>query len=230
MRILLIAPDQPKIDSIPEIRTLTNIHRVQVLNGKVTFQHIYDAVSRSKFHVIHFATHGSSDGVSVSADEDGKSRTLRPEDILNIVTLSGAVLVFINACETSGLASFLVSRGVKYVIYANEKVLDEDAWTFPVTFYQMIETQLGHESGDIDVPNAYMRSDSGDGTYGINLSMHELVNMPKLTDILELRAQIDLLQRSVFKYQKAVKQTAFLYFATVLAFMLVLIIHFMGVY
>lgn len=199
LNILLIAPNQRNLNSIPEIRMLSSIHKVQVLSGNVTSQDVFQAARASHVDVIHFATHGGPDGVTLSSVEYSESgiankivNTLSPEDIVQIAKLSKAKLLFFNACNTGKLASYATRRGIEYAISANEEVTEEDAWKFPLTFYEFIGTQPEH-NGDINFALTFDRAEGGDGLYSFSINLTEYLARPSEIDIEKLNVRIDSL-------------------------------------
>lgn len=177
MRILLIAPDQPGLNAIPEIRTLSDMHQVSVLNGTVTVAHVYDAVRHGARDVIHFATHSTPDLIQLS---DG---ALAPEDVAQIARIAGAKLVFFNSCMSGRHAAYAVSHGVAYAIHANVDLIDAEAWRTPLAFYEALADQI--DNNTIDFAAAFAQADNGNGTYGLSIAVSNQINTDAL--LQELR-------------------------------------------
>lgn len=172
MRLLMIAPEQPGINSIPEIRLITRTHHVSLLNGPVSKKDVYEACRASDFQGIHIASHGTPDCIVLSGQE-----TLSNEDVAQLGRMCGAQFIFSNTCMSSHTASYLVGHGIQYVIYTNDNVKDAEAWKMPAAFYDVL--QNGHGK---DVIGAFRVADSGEGNYGLTVApalldeaMHALV-------------------------------------------------------
>ena len=178
MRILLVAPQFGDINSIPEIRSLTELHSVHVLSGKVTYSDLLEAASSSRRDIIHFATHSDSQRVQLSDAE------LTPEAVSQVARLCGARLVFFNSCESSRHAAMLVRNGVEFAIHTTYAIPDALAWQMPFTFYQHLHAQ--EKSGNtIDIPAAFLSADSGDGSYGLYRTIVSQAGMSEVVDELK---------------------------------------------
>lgn len=170
MRILLIAPNvQPAIDAVPEIRSITSLHQVTVIHETVTTRDIYQTAQRGNYDIIHFATHGG---------------TYKAEDILNVARVANAQLVFLNACNTGRIASYLVAHGIPYAISTNVELADMEAWKVPLSFYEFLARQE-HHSDVLNYPAAYSQADSGDGDYSLSVSVERISTMAKLSKRIE---------------------------------------------
>ena len=170
MRVLLIVPTvQPAIDTVPEIRTITALHQVTVINGSVTIRELYQVAQRGNYEIIHFGTHGS---------------TYTAEDILSIARVGGAHLVFLNACHTGRIASYLVAHGIPYAISTNVELSDTEAWKMPLAFYEYLVRQE-HHGEVVSHPLAYGQADSGDGDYSLSVSIERISTLAKLHRRLE---------------------------------------------
>jgi hypothetical protein len=178
MRILLIAPDVvPALDTIPEIRTITALHQVTVMNGKPTQRELYEVAQRGGYDVIHFGSHKD---------------TYTAEDILNIARVAGVQLVFLNACYTGKIASSLVSHGIPYAISTNVELEDMNAWKFPLAFYEYIARQE-RQREVINYPAAYGQADNGDGEYSLSVAVTRILTMASITTkIQELEAKVNI--------------------------------------
>lgn len=223
MKILLIAPNQGNIDSVPEIRTLTALHHVQVLNGTVTTQDVYHEVRRQKFNVIHFAALGGVDGVELSNDE-----ILSSDDVISLARLSGASLVFLNACNTSRVAAQVVSH-IQYVISANDRMFDKDAWKFPLRYYEYLQNIPDQDIEVTDYARAFTEADSGDGLYSFLININEYTERPSNFDFDKLNSSISGLKKEI-ESQKRYVTTYVILSSIVFIFMsLILFLHLSGV-
>lgn len=178
MRILLVAPNQPGLNSVPEIRALSDMHRVSVLNGTVTVADVYDAARHSPRDIIHFAAHSTPDAIQLS---DG---VLSPEDVAQIARITGAKLVFFNSCLSARHAAYAVSHGVTYAISTTVEISDVDAWRTPLAFYEALAEQRD-TIGTIDYAAAFGQADSGNGNYALSVSISNQSNIEVL--LAELR-------------------------------------------
>lgn len=158
VRVLLVAPDQPGLDAIPEIRQISKKTHATILNGPVRRMDVFDYATRG-YDIIHFATHGNEQGIELS---DG---FLTMSDIAAVARLARAVLVFFNSCNTGKPASFSVNHGVTWAIYSNVAIADNDAWQYVYTLYDALRGVEPH-----NVAEALSIADDGDGDYGFNVS------------------------------------------------------------
>jgi hypothetical protein len=224
MKILLVAPEQHDVNSVPEIRNLSGLHRVQVLNGKVTAQELYNEARRSKCDVIHFATHASDHGIHLSDEE-----ILEFDDVVSLVKLTGASLVFLNTCNAKRLSSYLVSRYVPYVIDSNIQMYNGDAWKFPLTYYEMVETHQEGAIETIDFVSSWARADNGDGSYAFHINTTEILSRPSSFDVKALDLKITKLALELEEFKKSVaRSNAAIYIIVALSLTLALI-HSLGV-
>lgn len=182
LRVLLVAPDVANVDGISEIRTITGLHRVTVLNGHVSARDVYDAARLQKFDIIHFAMHSDSDVLKLNGD------VLTPESVSQISRLAGAHLLFFNSCLSGRHASYAVQRSTDFAIYANIQLPDAIAWKMPLTFYEFLADQEG-DAGTVNYPKAFNDAMSGDGNYGIT-SAYDRVG------VLPLQQRMDGLEHS----------------------------------
>lgn len=156
MRIMLIAPTvTPAINTIPEIRSITSTHTCLVLHGEIAIDEIYNHAQRGSYDIIHIGAH---------------STTYDREDVLQFVRVSGASLVFLNACHSAEMGSFLVSRGVPFVICTNIELEDREAWKMPLTFYEYLARQE-RSMRQVSFANAYVQAEDGDGSHAFLVSI-----------------------------------------------------------
>lgn len=160
MRVLIVAPDQGGLNTIPEVRLIQTWHHTSTLNGTVTAEDVYQAARETRFDIIHFATHGGPDGVALSG-----GALLTAEDIAQVARLKETPELFFNACSTGKLAAYSVRHGVRTAICAEVDILDNQAWKLPLAFYST--RRNGHAN---DPVGAYIMADSGDGDYALHIS------------------------------------------------------------
>lgn len=178
IRVLLVAPDQPGVNSIPEVRTITALLMVTVLNGTVTAQDIYSEARHGKYAVLHFVTHSEDYAVHLSNGE-----TLSPEDVAQVARLCGAQLIMFNSCRSGVMAAYAVAHDVPCAIYCNVELLEREAWKLPLAFYSLLAEQAA-ELGIIDIPGAFNGADTGEGLYGM------LVRIDQFTPVAKLAAEL----------------------------------------
>lgn len=164
MRILLVASTE--VDSVPEIRLMTQRHHVTVITGRsITAEEIYEECRRTHYDILHFATHGDDENIFLSETEK-----LSDQDIVQLCKSAGVVCVVNNACSTGRLASSVVWQGVKLSVYSNVDLDEEDAWRFVSSFY-------GSLSGSTvaDILQAFGNAFRGYGVFGLAIDPHYLV-------------------------------------------------------
>ena len=200
LRVLLIAPDLPGIDSVPELRAITSIHQVVVLSGRVTARDIYQQARERPRSVLHIATHSRDDAVQLS---DGE--LLAPEDVAQIGRLTGAELVFFNSCRSGLLANYAVRHGLDYAIYCNVDLQDGQAWKMPQAFYDFLHDQ---ECAIADYAAAFYRADSGQGVYGLAISPQMIHSWQTILEELKRHTDdIDALRREMDRFILAQRVT-----------------------
>jgi hypothetical protein len=160
MRVLIVSPDTPGIDSIPEVRLIQSWHHTSILHGTVTAEDIFRACQETAFDIIHFATHGGPQGVLLS-----KGVIFTAEDIAQVARLKETPELFFNACSTGRIAAYTVRHGVRTAISAEIDLEDSTAWKLPLAFYSA--RRNGHAK---DPVGAYILADSGDGEYSLVIS------------------------------------------------------------
>lgn len=160
VRVLIVAPDQPGLNTIREVRLIQTWHHTSTLNGTVTPEDVFRACQETPFDIIHFATHGGADGVLLS-----EGAIFTAEDIAQVARLKETPELFFNACSTGRLASYSVRHGVRTAICAEIDILESGAWKLPLAFYSA--RRNGHAK---DPVGAYILADSGDGEYSLHIS------------------------------------------------------------
>lgn len=170
MKILLLVPDvTPRLDTVPEIRSLTSLHQVTVLSGSLSNRELYEAAQRGNYDIIHVGAH---------------TDTFHRDDLLQVARVSNASLVLLNACVAGALASFLVAHGVPYVVATNIELKDNEAWKMPVAFYEYLARQEHHQE-IISFPKAFEKADTGDGDYSLLVSVQRLNTMAVISQQIE---------------------------------------------
>jgi hypothetical protein len=185
IRVLLVAPDQPGISSISEVRTITALLRVTVLNGTVTAQDIYSEARHGKYDVLHVATHSEDHAVHLSGGE-----TLSPEDVAQVARLCGAQLILFNSCRSGLMAAYAVAHDVPAAIYCNVELLDREAWKLPLSFYSLLAEQ-DTALGVLDIASAFHGADTGEGLYGMLVRIDQFPAAAKLAvEMAEQRTKL----------------------------------------
>lgn len=192
IRVLLIAPDQPGVNSIPEVRTITALLRVTVLNGTVTAQDIYAEARYGKYDVLHFVTHSEDYAARLSNDE-----TLSPEDVAQVARLCGAQLIMFNSCRSGVLAAYAVRHSVPFAIHCNIELLDREGWKLPLAFYSLLAEQMA-STGVLDIPAAWDGADTGEGLYGLAMRVEQFTAVSKLAvEVAEQRAKLTRIEAAL---------------------------------
>jgi hypothetical protein len=192
MQILLIVPDQPGINNIPEVRAITSLGRTVVLSGTVTAGDVYQTVRNKKFDIIHFATHGDESVQALSGDE-----TLSPEDVAQCARLAGAQLVFFSSCRSGLFASYVTRHGVQFAVHTNIELKDRDAWKLPSAFYDILSEAEGTGIA-LNYVEAFATADSGDGNYGLAMPLNiEGLAAPLLMQLKSTTRDVDNLTNRV---------------------------------
>lgn len=172
MRILLVAPGQPDLDSVREIRILTSQHTVEILNGKVLPEDVYAVCRLRKFDAIHFATHSNSQYVALY-----EKAVLTADDVAQLIRMASVRLVVFNSCTSARLALVAVDHGATYAVYASEQLSDEAAWRFASAFYGGLRN--GHGSFIVE---AFDVANNRDGQYGLVVSTAHLLAQEHLSE------------------------------------------------
>jgi hypothetical protein len=160
VRILIVAPNLEGVDAIPEVRRIQTWHDCSILYGTVTVDDVFRACQEKTYDVIHFASHGGPVGVQLS-----NGIILTSEDIAQAVRLRETKGVFLNACNTGRIASYVVRHGAIWAISSEINLPDEQAWKLAAAYY-------GHQRNGhgMDFIGAYILADSGDGEYSLMIS------------------------------------------------------------
>ena len=160
VRVLIVAPDQPGINAVPEVRRIQARHDIALLYGAVTAEDVFRSCQEKPFDVIHFAAHGGPDGVSLSS-----GTVLSVEDIAQILRLRETRGVFFSSCNAGKLAAYCARHGATWAICSEVELEDDAAWKMAAAFYS--HQSNGHAK---DFVGAYTLADSGDGDYGLHIA------------------------------------------------------------
>lgn len=209
MNILLIAPNMSTIDTIPEIRTITALHKTHVLNGNVTAQDIYAAVSNNEYDALHFATHIKDDPKLLDEILLSNGETLDLNSATRFARLANAKLVMFNICLAARFATYMVRNRIPCVVYTTVAIEDRSAWELPCAFYE--QCKRAEKAGQvIDFRAIFDLVDDGDGTYGIlnsgdyYVSLIQLAMTPMWEAIEQVRKQTEKLIEEVGELGKKV--------------------------
>lgn len=200
LRVLLIAPDLPGLDAVPELRAITGVQQVTLLSGRVTARDVYQQAREGQHRVLHIASHSRDDAVGLS---DGEFLT--PEDVAQVGRLTGAELVFFNSCRSGLLANYAVRHGLDYAAYCNVELLDAQSWKMPQAFYDFLHDQNGPIA---DYAAAFYRADSGQGVYGLAISPQMISSWQTILEELKRHTdEIDALRRELDRFILAQRVT-----------------------
>ena len=179
--VLIVAPDGPGLNQVPEVDAIAELgYRVRLLQGEVDDQRLYKAVQDHRYDVVHFMCHGDFDAMEISGGR------LTRNAVLQVVRLSGARIVFLNACNSVKLGQTLVNVGLAVVIASVVPVEDSAAWQTAVTFYSAL-------ARDGDVARAYKLACGGGDVLYVMLSnggYAGLMAKPVLDELKTLRDTI----------------------------------------
>lgn len=203
MRVLLICPNQPGINNIPEIRALSELHRTYVLSGPVTVAEIYQAVRKQEYDVIHLATHTLSDKDYNKFAING-NEVLTADDLIQIGKLARNTLFFFNACHSAKTSIYIVKRTKAAAIFTTVEIEDVNAWKVPLSFYEMCADAEEHGKV-VDYREAFNAIDDESGIYGYlssKLQYEELVQQLTKT-VHELSATVVELQQAIANITQA---------------------------
>ncbi len=136
MRILLIAPKtNPELKFVPnEVRHVNNTPGLDVtlLHETVTEQNIFDCLRDGQFEMLWFAGHGQFDGIMMG------DWVLSSEALATYVRSSAIRYVFINTCESVGVATQISNETEADVICTITTVDDLMAWRTGSLFAVML--------------------------------------------------------------------------------------------
>jgi hypothetical protein len=125
-RILLIAPrTEPELAFVShEVRQVNNTPGLDVtlLHDKVTEQDIFNALRDGLFEMIWFAGHGTGDGILMG------SWVLSSQTLATYVRSASIRYVFINTCESVGVATWISNETQADVICTITEIEDILAW------------------------------------------------------------------------------------------------------
>ncbi len=180
--VLVVAPDLAGVSQVPEVDAIGDLgYRVRLLQGEVDDRRLYRVAQDQRFDIVHFMLHGSIDDLTVSGGR------LTRNAVLQLVTLTGAKIVFLNACSSAGLGQMLVNAGVAVAIASVAEVGDSAAWQTAVTFYAEL-ARCG------DVSRAYKAACVGGDVLYVFLSdggYAALMARPVLEELRGLRGDME---------------------------------------
>lgn len=185
--VMLVAPDfadsgHPALDAIPEIDTLQKLgFQPTILQGPVTADRLYSMAQSVQCEILHLITGQVGDDTLLLS----KGESLDVHGLLQIVRMTGAKCVFINACQSNYLAQVLVDNGIPVVISTTRAVLDARAKRTAQAFYTML-------AKTDDLHAAYVAAKGDDGLYAwtSNGGYTELLLKPVLGKLNELQAAL----------------------------------------
>lgn len=160
MRILIVAPDVPGVDSITEVRQIQNWHDLSILHGTVTVGDVYRALQEKTYDSVYFASHGGPQGIQLS-----NNTIMTAEDLAQACRQREVRGIFLSACNTGRIASYCVRHGLVWAISSEVELEDSTAWKLAAAFYG--HQRNGHAK---DFVGAYLLADSGDGEYALHIS------------------------------------------------------------
>lgn len=204
-KVLIVAPGGiagEGINQVPEIDAISNLgYQVRLLQGNVTDERLYSVVQERRYDIVHFMVHGNINELGISGSR------LSRNAVLQIVRMTGARVVFLNACNSVQIGQTLVNAGTAVVIASVVEVPDADAWQTAVTFYTTL-AEVG------DVSRAYKAACAGpdvqyvmlaDGAYVVLMAKPVLDKLDELQQALGdsaldrklLHKQMELMTRVV---------------------------------
>ena len=221
LRMLIVAPEGSGLDARTETANLSKAIEgmekqviTRVLDKKVTYTAIRDALRDENFHVLHFIGHGEFQNelpFLVLDDGRGGSEAIEHERFGGLFTNHGAMkLVFLNSCKGAqvssiepllGMASRLVQCGVPAVIAMQYEIGDDQAVEFAREFYGMLFK--GSDKGRVEIAvtharNSLLNDFPGDRVIGtpvlfsraIEGVLFDLVSGDRLKDIPRTPAEV----------------------------------------
>lgn len=197
-RVLLIAPDLPGLETSIEAELIGGRYfNITPLQGEVDHERITRATARSRFDILHFASHGGNDGILLSGN-----RTLTKEHLAQIANQTGAELVYLNACNSALLGQFLADRGVPLVIANTKETLDDDAIRTAAYFYASAADYDG------DYRKANERVSPKDGSLAIFAGSGYIDRLiqPLMNAISEMAKKLDALRKQMMAGQRTTMQ------------------------
>ena len=154
-RVLFVAPADSGLNIMPEIDAMYDLgYTVQSVQGEVSRARLFEVVRRQKFGVIHFSCHAGPEGVQLS-----KGELLDAAAIVQFAKACGAILVFLNACETAEIGQMLVDEDVPAVICALRRIDDQMARETAQVFYKALaqrnDIRLAYHDSRPPIKGAY---------------------------------------------------------------------------
>jgi hypothetical protein len=151
------------------------------LNGKVIIKDVFDVCKQQGgFKAIHFAGHGSDEGLELSNGE-----ILSPKELGQLCRMAKIEIIFLNACNTGVAASYATRHGARYAIFGIRELDDVSAWQMPLAFYNALRN--GHSD---DVVGALEVADDGSAYYGWTVAPSFLTSLINEVRLLTERLRV----------------------------------------
>ncbi len=186
MNILIVAPDQQGIDQ-NEIPIIASGNRPTILSGMVTAAHLEAVLAMHKFSVIHFMQHGAYGMLKFSdgpMNEDQLVRALRPQ-------APNLRLVFVNACNSAGVAARLHNE-LRCATIAHEAPIDDRlAVVYAREFYKALGGKLGYHEAD---SAAFAALETEAKMLGVTDYVKPILTNGDMTTLQNLSAAVDELR------------------------------------
>lgn len=177
LRMLVVIPDHPDLDTAAERRILEDALAdvrgdvdAQFLEGRVTRETLTRAVEDGEWHVLHYIGHGDfaeDRAVLLLNDEDDGIDAVGGEWVVALLHNQERLrLVVLNSCRgattsaarpLAGMAPLLVQAGVPAVVAMQDAILDEHALAFARTFYHHL--LRGPDRGRVDIAISHARNE-----------------------------------------------------------------------
>lgn len=184
------------IDPTPEIERLSRRINTVVVSDDLSFGKLFDICKYEEFDIIHFACHAVVDDEGnysellldvdqTTSREDirtirnahsspseqqkirSRVRTLKRDQVLQLIKLSKARLGFFNACNSSYIANYCVALGLDSAVFTTVEIPDSRAWEIPSLFYEALYRQVSSEKPiNYRAAFSYAVSSNPDGRYG----------------------------------------------------------------
>lgn len=144
MKVLIVAPSMPNISSILEIPAVASGNRPTILSGLITVDHLALTLQQQQYQIIHFMQHGSYGILQMS---DGM---LNDEQLVRMLKNQTPCLqlVFLNACNSAGLAARLHNE-LRVATLAHEAPIDDRlAVVYAREFYKALHATFDLHAAD----------------------------------------------------------------------------------
>ena len=151
LRILILAANPVETNKLAldvEHRLLRNTMRDNAKAGNcellvewaARLKDVKERLASHEPHVVHFAGHGTRDGICLE-DDDGNGSPVTKEQLADLLRSSGGRLrlVVLNACF-SAVQAKAINQAVDYVVGTTAAVADDVAVRFAAHFYEELAT------------------------------------------------------------------------------------------